>query len=581
MNRSLRVLVAFSLAGAGVLVMLSCGSDETTTAPCTNCEYWQKAFGRQGRFPVSCPGDTNLIAYCDMRDTADVHADFYHIWIAKLPEFADETTRFYQITSGRNHDLRPVWSPDGSKIAFERGELEGARDVFVVEVCDTGALGDPVRFTDNTVLEESNTDPAWVVMNGTEQWICFANSINGGADFDLFRLPYPGGGAPVRVTFDPADFAVNQNGVLGFIFKDKHCSSNGSNIVVFSSPDRTPVGNILVMARTQEQPDSTQVSARVFINGKDSQDYTPAVFEYRPVQDSLLVEGVANGYCSRARVDFFGMVADETTEVVLDFVHTHGTLAVSSIPGTHDVSVATGRDFWPCVNAQGDTVICDSLLYVKKAERTPDYDPEDPQYTFYTCINPDSVWVRVSDPYGPCGPELFLMMPAGSTLYVTIDCQGNTAGIDSVGPPFIQSDLGRRPRFGQPQAEPYSLWAVDVDTDALYLIAQARSPISSPALSPDGRYVAYIRGEGRTRELVVSWDVQAYIAGTAAIQTRVIALPAGAPLDLECYRIPERVSWINTAGPEPRVLVSMSVCGGGDLNSDFEVWIGEVAHIID
>jgi hypothetical protein len=69
-----------------------------------------------------------------------------------------------------------------------------------------------------------------------------------------------------------------------------------------------------------------------------------------------------------------------------------------------------------------------------------------------------------------------------------------------------------------------------------------------------------------------------FIAGTAAIETRVIGLPGSAE-DIECYRFPERVSWVYD-GTGTKVVASLSVCRGGDLAEDYEVWIGDLSDLL-
>ena len=573
MDRNRKIFVGALLVAAGCLFVLSCGDDGTTNPSCTNCDYWEKAFGRSGRYPMSCPADPNLIAFSDTMDlmgSTSATEMYYHIWVARRAD----TTRYFQITSGPAFDLRPVWSPDGTKIAFERGAA-GARDIYVVDVSDLENPGEPVRFTDNSVLEESNTSASWVTVNGSEQWISFTNSSNGGSDLDIVRMAYPTPGDPVWVTVDPADFAEEQNGVLAYIFRDKQSASNGSGLVTFASPDRIPVGDLYVVARSEEEEDTSLVHARVFINGKDSGDSTPVLFEYRPVQDSVLIQGQLEGYCSTARLDFTGMQPDTLNTTILNFVHTHGTLAAASLPGgVHAVFVGTVEWSAIPIPEEEDSVVVDTV-WVEQFPKTPDFDPQgDPEYAFYSCIRADTILVYAATPYGPCSDTLEVEVTAGDTSWVLLDCGGSSTVVGA--PSFAGA---RRPMpVLQQQPEPYTLWAVDVDSEALYALAHAAEPISNPALSPDGRYIAYIRGQGAERELVVSGDVLDFIAGTAAIETRVIGLPGSAE-DIECYRFPERVSWVYD-GTRSKVVASLSVCRGGDLTEDYEVWIGDLSDLL-
>lgn len=573
MDRNLRLFVGLLLIAAGGLFVLSCGDDGTTTVTCVNCDYWTKAFGRDGRYPAGCPTDPDLIAFSDTMDltgSAGAGEIYYHIWVAKKAD----TTRYYQITSGATFDLKPAWSPDGTLIAFERGEA-GARDIFVVDVADLENPGQPVQFTDNTVLAESNSSAAWTTVNGAEQWIAFSNSTNGGSDFDIVRKPYPGPGDAVWVTIDPSDFAEDQNGVLGFIFRDKHADSNGSRYLAFSSPDRTPVGDLYVVARSEENSDTSSVEALVFINGKDSGEMTPALFEYRPVQDTVTVEGELQGYCSRMGFVFRDMQADTVNTTIINFQHTHGNLAASSAPGV--LSVIVGEIVWDAVpDWQGEDSVYVDTVWVEQQGKTPDYDPEgDPEYAYYTCVPADTVLVFAASVYGPCSDTVGVVVEAGDTSFVHLVCGGGSTVLGA--PPRT---AGRRAPVLSQQPEPYSLWVVDVDTDALYLIAETNTPISNPSISPDGRYVAYVVGEGATRDLFVSYDIQAFIDGTQAIQTTVIGLP-GSSEDIECYRFPERVTWIYSETAEKKVVASLSICRSGDLTKDYEVWIADLDNIVD
>jgi hypothetical protein len=570
LNGRLGVFAGLLLLAAGCLIVLSCGEEGTGTAPCTNCDYWDKAFGRDGRYPSACPADPMLIAFCDTMDlTGSTNPGdlYYHIWVA----VREETTQFYQITSGPTFDLKPVWSPDGTRIAFERGQA-GAMDIYVVDVGDLENPGEPVRFTDNRVLPESNSDAAWITYDGTDQ-IAFSNSTNGGSDVDIFRKPYPGPGEAVRVTYDPSDFAADQNGVLGFIFRDMQSASNGSGLIAFASPDRSPVGDIYVVAKSEEDEDTSSVAAHVYINGRDSGETTPALFRYRPVQDSILIEGQLTGYCSRASLAYRDMQPDTVNVALLDFVHTHGNLAATSIPGV--LNVVIGEIVWSSVRLDDgrDSTVVDTV-WVQRPEKTPDYDPHgEPQYRVYTCVPADTVLVYAASVYGPCSDTLEVEVTAGDTSYVQLICSSRFAsgGAASRGGGFM-------PVLGQ-QPEPYSLWVVDVDTDALYLIARTTQPISNPALSPDGRYIAYVTGEGAYRQLVVSGDIQALLDGTGSISNTTIGLPGSAE-DIECYRFPERVSWIYTGTQEYKLVASLSKCRSGNLTTDYEVWIADISRFI-
>jgi Tol biopolymer transport system component len=54
----------------------------------------------------------------------------YHVWVVKADGSGVE-----QLTSGPAHDLDPVWSPDGTRIAFA-SDRDGDFDIYVVDVED-------------------------------------------------------------------------------------------------------------------------------------------------------------------------------------------------------------------------------------------------------------------------------------------------------------------------------------------------------------------------------------------------------------------------------------------------------------
>jgi hypothetical protein len=333
------------------------------------------------------------------------------------------------------------------------------------------------------------------------------------------------------------------------------------------------VGDLYVVAQSEEESDTANVSARVFINGTDSESYTPVLFEYRPVQDTVVIEGELDGYCSLATLSYADMEADTVSTALLDFQHTHGNLGVASIPGSHRISV--GEIVWDTPDPLNlDSVVVDTI-WVEQQGNTPEWNPDDPEYRVYPCIPADTVLVFAASVYGPCSDTVDVVVTAGDTSYVLLTCE---TGITATGSSDWSSSGRRGPVLGQ-QPEPYSLWLVDADTEALYLIAEAESPISNPALSPDGRYIAFIVGESATRALVVAGYVQEFIAGTHAIEMQVIGLP-GSPEDIECYRFPERVSWVYDEG-NWRLLASLSVCRDGQLLEDYEVWEANLNTFLD
>jgi hypothetical protein len=552
LNKNPKIALAALLIGLVGLLLTSCGDDSGTNPRCVNCGFWDKAFGGVGRFPVVSPDDSNVIAFSSNRDDAT----YEHIWVAKIAEEGD-TTRFYQITADSHRDLKPAWSPDGKTIAFER-DIDGRRDIFAVDVSELTAPGTPIRVTDYESMRESNMSPSWVRM-AEKTWISFCNSSAGGNNYDIWIIDYPGLAEKQRLSLDPADFAKDENNVMSFIYRDKHASSNGTNLITFSSPDRERVGDIKVIARSEEQPDTT-VTAAIFVDGKDSGKTTPYTFRYRPSSRSVEITGLLDGYCTQPEVTVSALPGGVTTSL-LDFVHTHGTLAVASNPGAINVFI-------------------DSL---DKDVRTPS---QSSSYVSFECIPLGEHEVFGTDIYGVvCSPVYTVTVLAGETTFITLDCTGSNLQSErqthgSVG----ESTPRGGPALAVTLTEAHGAWLVDLngdlgpEDDHLYLIDSAAVTISYPALSPDSKYVAYIRGEDTSRQLVIS-DVSGLLAGTGEVNRIVIGFP-GSSEDIECWRMPERVSWFPSA-EERKVIASLSVCRGGNVADDFEVWIGDLSDFID
>ncbi len=533
---------------ASIAFLLSCGEEGTTTAPCTNCEYWSKPFGRIGRFPTWAP-DGRKIAYCDTLDTVGGEGPgyYYHIWVAVLGDESD-TTRFYQVTSGAYDDLRPVWSPDGDYIAFERrvGEVG---DIYVVNVSDLESPGDPIRVTDRDIIPESNLSPAWINLNG-ETWIGFSNSTSGGNDYDLAMVPFPSLDSLVWLTEDPADYAEDEGGVLSYVFKDQQVGGNGSDLLTFISPERAPVGNLRVVAKCEESSDTLLVQARIVVNGKDSGLSTPYTFRYRPTGLPIVVEGILEGYCTRARQDTFYLQANATTTIVLDFVHTHGTLAVRSIFG-------------------GLSLYIDDEL---QTERVPS---DSSKYAYYECVTTGQHRIYGLSYGGRSSDTLFVEVNPGETTYVRLTPAETGPSRVSVG--------SRRMSHGE-RFEPvltarrgYSLWIMDLSSGFVYEVYVSNDVLSSPALSPDGNYIAFIEGSGTSRHILVA-DISNLLSG-GTVTTVMVGLP-GSSEDIECFRIPERIQWY----PDPterKIVASLSTCRGGAIPGDYHVWIGDLSSFIE
>jgi dipeptidyl aminopeptidase/acylaminoacyl peptidase len=81
-------------------------------------------------------------------DSAD-NAYYSHIWVADL-----ENGRARPLTRGKARDRRPVWSPDGRRIAFVSKRGEDASQIYIIPVDG----GEAWRLTE---MESGADDPVW------------------------------------------------------------------------------------------------------------------------------------------------------------------------------------------------------------------------------------------------------------------------------------------------------------------------------------------------------------------------------------------------------------------------------------
>jgi hypothetical protein len=550
-----RVVFLLLAVGLGALLVSSCGEDTGGGPRCSNCDFWTKVFGGIAHYPEASPvADSRLVAFTSTPTREALGGDYDHVWVAELAEGEGDTTRFYHITTGEVYDAKPAWSPDGRTLAFER-QGGGVTEIYTVDVADPASPGTPVRFTAPTTEFASFESPGWTVI-GQDTFIVFSGSTKGKADFDVLMKRFPAGGGLVQVTIDPADYARDENGVLSAVFKDQQTSGNGGRLVAFASQDRVRVGDIRVRARSVEKPDTTE-AADIWINGKDSGKETPYLFRYRPAGTSKIeIRGKNVRYCTDPFDSIIPQPGTETA-LVLDFVYRQGTVGFSSNPGVQLVYF-DGR--------------------VLEGLRTPGFPTE---YVYIDCVGlgahaayAANIITRVQ-----CSPTYQFTVTAGETTLVSLDCTG---GGGLLGAPAAVRPTSA-PRAALPlTAGPNGLWLLDLPeagpmTDAsVYLVASSNQVISQPAISPDGKYVAYLRGQGKSREIIVS-DVSGLLAGGGEPEGLVIGMP-GSLEDIECWRIPERVTWLpGTDGR--RILASFSVCRGG-ARTDFEVWIADLDRFI-
>ena len=176
-------------------------------------------------------------------------------------------------------------------------------------------------------------------------------------------------------------------------------------------------------------------------------------------------------------------------------------------------------------------------------------------------------------------------MAGGETTLVFLDCS-TALGAQGVAS-SARSPLGssaRRSASQPPTGGPNGLWIADLGNsvvtsdDLISLAVGSEFTISEPSVSPDGRYVAFIVGEDRAREIVVA-DISGLLTGGTDVPTVEIGMP-GSNEDVECWRIPERVVWLPTESGR-KLVASLSICGSASVPDEFEVWIADISDFIE
>jgi hypothetical protein len=583
---------AWAGVSAGVLCLLvamSC-SDDSKVPTCDNCEAWTQIVDDLGRYPASHPSDPDFVVYSTIRkgvqadSTAESDEDLWLLWRGSSDR--SQWVR-WQLTGpelgegGDNFHAR--WSPSGTQVAFVHTDQAGTYEIWRLGVILPP--GDPPSpsFDPRAGLPErivsSGRDPSWQ----SENRILFSRANN------LYHIDITGardGVNETQITFDPPPFS----GADEFIDRQPFATSDG--VIVFSTEDRVPVGNLLIGAfeiLPGAPPETTATTAllslqtpgdptpaypvlsgpdTLFTTGDDADPYItlraiPAGAEPYIVgvrRDSARFPG-EESYCDSLIVGSVEVRPGESVSIDLYFELARGTLIVTT--GEIATSMFWRRDDGLETETANIGLPCQNEIYECLLSHQVD-------------VNGNPI-PGTLEPFHVLGTSsagldsITVFVPPGETTFVKLFCPDDVCGCL---PPVSRSALsapGRTRRGGSSRAwsglragDPSGIWRVDLSdpnlpkfTPIVTSQASLQTPLLSDVFAGGVRYLAYASNESGQWALYV----QKLDAALVPIGERVQVETPGTSDNFICTRNIFHPAFVTGSSPgNLRILVTMTDC---------------------
>lgn len=132
--------------------------------------------------------------------------------------------RAIRLTTHDAFDSRPIWSPDGKKIAFVSDRNEGAMDIYVM----SAEGGRAHRVTTHSTTETPYTftpDGKYIVFKAHIQDLWQSSLFPTGANSEVYEIPVEGG-RPIQILPTPAEYIHFSKDGSKFVYQDLKGNEN-------------------------------------------------------------------------------------------------------------------------------------------------------------------------------------------------------------------------------------------------------------------------------------------------------------------------------------------------------------------